>query len=164
MADMARIRTLVEPLWAATVVPVEPPIEEWAKRLLGKKMITEVKMESNTGCEISNVPGCFQAREVNGSPLRDVPRSDAHVSLLLGLPIEIPLCILEEALAPTEVAGDPYSRWIHNTSIIFTCKQLFVEARSIALEKNIFKRSELPQRRYLDRGYPLRHYITLRDR
>ena len=155
---------LIEPLRAATLVAVEPPTEEWAKRLLGKKMTTQVKMGSHTGCEIPNVSGRFQARKLNGSTLKDVPISDAHVSPLLDLPTEIRLRILEEALTPTKLAGDLYSHWIHSTSIVFTCKQLFVEARPIALEKNTFRRSELPERVYLDWGYPLRNCMALRDR
>ena len=58
----ARIRTFDGAASSSQIALVESSMEEWAKKLLGERIITEIKLDLNTGCEISNVSGCFQPR------------------------------------------------------------------------------------------------------
>lgn len=161
MAHLERIKAKVQQMRAG-LLPVEPAIERWEEKLVGKKMITEDRAASgpyNTARPSKQVimarPRVFYSTarsDFTASTSSLNPNSappNTHRCPFLKLPTEVRAQILEQALTPTRLAGDGDRHWIHSTSVILTCKQLYTEGRAIALQKNTFKRTELPSFLYL---------------
>ncbi|KAI9820805.1 MAG: hypothetical protein M1827_005176 [Pycnora praestabilis] len=152
--------------------PDIPPINIWAAKFVGRTLCEDVHEGVQPG--FSNTEPSrrstqqrfpFKQRTSNGENVRDhtpphetsqIPNSAARdafdqselttESPLMALPTEVRLLILEEVLTPT------IHEYRVNTSIIFTCKQLYAEGKLIGLEKNTFRRADLPKR-YRFRGW-----------
>ena len=156
MASLESVKAKLQ-LMRAGLLPVYPAIEQWEEKLVGRKMITKDRAAAgpyNTALPSDQVI-MARPRVFYSSALSDVTAlsssidltsaaSNARGSPFLKLPTEIRAQILDDALMPIRLAGDDDRHWIHSTSVILTCKQLFVEGRAIALQKNTFERTELP--------------------
>lgn len=133
----------------------------WSNRLCSKRIVTDdfARAEksrivaSRTGMAgIKRPPRIFYSKP-SDTPLND-KFANHLTSRLMNLPTKIRLQIIMEALKPcrsssTQGNGTTASSGL---ALIFTCKQLYVEAGAIAFRNNVVKESDLPL------------YVVLRDR
>ncbi|KAF2430174.1 hypothetical protein EJ08DRAFT_254282 [Tothia fuscella] len=126
--------------------------EEWSTKLCGRRIITHDAARANEsrsgssrtgtmGIVIKTLPVriffCDETSQLQGNGSAAQPSSR-----FLTIPTEIRLQILEEALRPSHIdtAQNSYSNLSPSAvSIIFTCRQLYEEARALAIRHTVVK-------------------------
>ncbi|KAJ4289586.1 hypothetical protein N0V90_010915 [Kalmusia sp. IMI 367209] len=131
---------------------VREDAQTWKDRLIGKRIVTsDPHIAAHEGWKSTDYLTHWEPRvyfsRPSGEGLDQHLRYDAQPhSALLRLPAELRLRILEFVLPPemilqkTDVDGMELgdAEWLNTSAIIFTCKQLYIEGRALALEKHTF--------------------------
>ena len=143
-----RGRELVSLLKASTVsivremsARVQLPISDWLNQLVGKRLIT-----SNPSFNDYNGARVFHNSRETIVQIVPGPGLPKVLPPLLQLPAEIRLQILHLVLG--DVQPDDWLSSHHGAtpaSVIFACKQLYIEGKKIALEVCTFKYEDLPE-------------------
>ena len=121
------------------------PISDWRERLIGKRLVTA------SPCFISDHGAkVFHNEPIPSSLTLSTTKPFPDSSPLLLLPAELRFHILANVLK--DLQPDDWLSAHHHVgatpaSVIFTCKQLYIDGRQLALEACTFDYEELPVKR-----------------
>lgn len=137
-------------------------VEIWRCRLVGKRLVTSSDDiaawdDWKTPDAPPHFPRIYWCQPAEESLGRRLQYHLQPQSPLLSLPVELRLQILQRAVPPKRVeepgqtarmAGDPpvVEKWMNTSAIIFCCKQLYVEARELAVGEHTVPVEDLPRR------------------
>ncbi|KAF2263685.1 hypothetical protein CC78DRAFT_268148 [Lojkania enalia] len=132
-------------------------VQTWRARLVGKRIVTSdrsIISECEATADSMWAPRIYyneKSREGSDGELRyeGQPRSR-----LLSLPAEIRNCVLSYVVQPkteshgTEMDGSEKgdATWMNTTAIMFCCKQMYAEARPMAIQRHTFEVEGLPRK------------------
>jgi hypothetical protein len=130
--------------------------QTWRDRLLGKRIVSSERMvvEHEGWRETESAdwePRVYYSAPVDEGSGRGFTYRAQPESALLRLPAEIRNHILELVLPPQEREEGERGEtepieWMNTSAIIFCCKQLFTEGRTMALNLHTIDWKEFPKR------------------
>lgn len=163
---------------------VREDAQTWRDRLIGKRIVTsDPDIAAYDGWKSDDYLASWEPRAYychpNGNGFdKHIKYENQDSSPFLRLPAEIRNIILEMVLPPemlsqkTDVDGMEQGDavWMNTSAIIFTCKQLYVEGRTLAVEKHTFPYEKFAKKTRFcaagndERGYNWDLYVDLEIR
>jgi hypothetical protein len=131
----------------------------WRDRLIGKRLVTSHPgWAAHEAWKSANVaewePRMYLCKPIREGFEQTLKYDVQTASRFLMLPAELRNRILEFVLPPQQILNDAENDridprdapWMNTSAIIFCCKQLYAEGRTLAMEQHTFQLEKFPRK------------------